>query len=83
MNTINNDTCDDSEIDVHQLLAKRRQVAVIWSVGDVQGTRPDLDDDQAWEVLQQCRRLHDCELGFNWLLIETVADDLFPRPSND
>jgi hypothetical protein len=65
--------------DIHEFLARRRQVAVIWCVEDVQGVRPHLTDDQAWEVLQQCRRVHDCEVGFNWLLIETVADDLFPR----
>jgi hypothetical protein len=72
-----------ADIDVHDLLAKRHQVAVIWSVEDVQEMRPDLNADQAWEVLQQCYKVHDCEGGFNWLLIETVADDLFPSPSDD
>jgi hypothetical protein len=70
-------------INVHDLLAKRRQVAVIWSIDDVQAVRPDLDVDQSWKVLQRCRRVHDCEVGFNWLLIEIVADDLFPEPSGD
>jgi hypothetical protein len=68
--------------DIHELLAQRRQVAVVWGVEDVQGVRPDLGDDQAWKVLQQCRGVHDCGLGFNWLLIETVADDLFPPPND-
>lgn len=68
-------------IDVHDLLASRQQVAVIWSIEDVQGVRPDLTNDQAWQVLQQCERIHDCEVGFNWLLIETIADDLFPEPT--
>jgi hypothetical protein len=71
-----------NDLSIHGLLAQRRQVAVVWSTENVQGVRPDLDDDQAWEVLQECRRLHDCELGFNWLLIETVADNLF-RPLRD
>ena len=66
-------------VDVHQVLEARRQVAVIWSTDDVQDIRPDLTDDQAWRVLQNCRRVHDCEVGFSWLLIETVADDLFPE----
>ena len=69
-----------AELDIHALLEERRQVAVIWCVEDVQYVRPDLGDDQAWQVLQRCKRLHDCELGFTWLLIETVADDLFPAP---
>jgi hypothetical protein len=70
-------------IDVHAFLAKQRQVAVIWSIEDVNQVRPDLSDDQAWQVLQEAERLHDCELGFNWLLLETVADDLFPSPEDD
>jgi hypothetical protein len=34
-----------NEIDVHALLAKSRQIAVIWSIEDVQQERPDLNDD--------------------------------------
>jgi hypothetical protein len=70
---------DESSLDIHGLLARRRQVAVIWCIEDVQGIRPDLSDEKAWQVLQQCEKAHDCEAGFNWLLIETVADDLFPE----
>jgi hypothetical protein len=68
--------CIDRQVD--ELLARNRQVAVIRCIEDVQSVRPDLNDDQAWSVLKQCREVHDCELGFNWLLIETVADDLYP-----
>lgn len=73
---------DFSTIDVHQLLSARKQVAVIWCTEDVQSIRSDLTDDQAWQVLQQCRCVHDCEIGFTWLLIEMVADDLFPKPDS-
>ena len=66
------------QIDVHDLLAKRRQVAIIWSTEDVQQVRPDLDDDQAWKVLQECHRCHDCEVGFTWLLVEMTAEELYP-----
>ena len=72
-----------AEIDIHDLLAKRRQVAVIWSIEDVQEVRPDIDDDQAWEVLQRCYHRHDCEIGFNWMLIEFIADDLYPSEAHD
>ncbi|HVX09907.1 MAG TPA: hypothetical protein VHC22_01780 [Pirellulales bacterium] len=68
------------DIDVHELLKTHQQVAVIWGIEDVQAVRPDLTDDQSWEVLTECRRKHDCEVGFNWLLIETIADHLFPEP---
>jgi hypothetical protein len=74
---------DGADIDIHKLLDTRRQVAVIWSIEDVQEMRRDLDEEQSWQVLQRCRKVHDCEVGFNWLLIETVADDLFPEPSDD
>jgi len=69
----------ESIIDVHQLLEDRRQVAVIWCTEDVQEVRPDLTDDEAWQVLQRCHKIHDCEVGLSWLLIETVADDIFPQ----
>jgi len=69
------------DIDVHELLKERRQVAVIWSIEDVQAVRSDLAEGHAWEVLQRCEKVHDCEFGFTWLLIETVAEDMFPEPT--
>jgi len=69
-----------SKIDIHKQLEQRRQVAVIWGIEDVQGMHPDLNDDQAWEVLLQCSKVHDREHGFTWLLIEYVAEDIFPCP---
>jgi hypothetical protein len=66
-------------VNVEAVLRRRRQVAVIWGVDDVQAIRPDLDRDQAWQVLQEARDRHDGELGFNWLLLETVAGNLFPQ----
>jgi hypothetical protein len=72
-----------SLIDVHSLLRQRRQVAVIWCIEDMQSVRPDLNADQAWEVLLQCEHVHDCEVGFTWMLIETVADSMFPLPKDN
>jgi hypothetical protein len=71
---------DYSKIDVHQLLQRRRQIAVIWSIEDVQEVRPDLNAKQAWAVLRQCERVHDCSVGFSWELLQYVAEDLFPLP---
>lgn len=71
-----------ARLDVHELLAARKQVAVVWDIEDVQGGRPDLTDDQAWEVLEECRRKHDCESGFTWTYIKDMAGIVFPeRPS--
>jgi hypothetical protein len=70
-----------SKIDVHALLRQRRQIGFIWSIEDVQTIRIDLTDDQAWKVLSECERTHDCEIGINWSTIECIADMLFPDPS--
>jgi hypothetical protein len=63
--------------DIDALLAERRQIAAIWSVEDVQQVRPDLTEDQCWEVLRQVDRRHDAEVGINWIVLECHADDLF------
>jgi len=69
-------------INVRELLARRRQVAVIWSIEDVQAVRAELSEEQAWDVLQECRRRHDYEYDFTWTLIELTANELFPKPTN-
>ena len=74
---------DYSAVDLHALLEQRHLVAVLWGVEDVQSVRSDLNDEQAWAVLQRCRDKHDCNYGFTWEFIELVAEDLFPAPHND
>jgi len=76
-----NDAPAVHELDIQQLLRQRRQVAVVWSIEDVKSLRPDLTDDQAWDVLEQAYDVHDCEWGFTWTHLQTVADDMFPEPS--
>ena len=71
-----------SEINIHEILEHRLQIAVIWSVEDVQEVRPDLTEEQAWEVLQTCEKRHDCEQGITWFSLEWVANDLFPASEN-
>ena len=72
----------DITLYVHDLLAKHRQIAAIWSIEDVKGIRPHLTDDQAWEVLERVGRKHDAEYGISWTTLETTAEDLFPKPSS-
>ena len=84
--TTDNPTGTDSEdFDVNghvrKLLAKHHRVAVIWCAEDVREMRPDLSEDQAWEVLQAVDDYHDAESGISWTTLETVADDLFPEPT--
>jgi len=68
---------DKQDIDIHSLLAERKQIAIIWTIEDVQEMRPELGDDQAWEVLQIVSRRHDATLGVTWETLECVAQDLF------
>jgi len=65
---------------VHRLLAHYGRIAAIWGVEDVQGIRPDLTADQAWEVLEEIGDKHDAEWGITWTTLETMADDMFDRP---
>ena len=66
------------EVDFHELLRQRRQIAIVWSIEDVQSLRPDLDEDQAWKVLQQCQTWHDASCGLNRETIGEMADSMFP-----
>ena len=61
-------------------MADSRQVAVVWGIEDVQHRRPDLTADQSWEVLQRCRSVHDCTVGFTLDLIDSVTEGMFPAP---
>lgn len=70
----------EHELDVHELLAGRQQIADIWCVEDVQSVRPDLTDDEAWEVLLEVKRHHDANFGITWDVLERHADQLYPEP---
>ena len=68
-----------SGIDIKQLLHARREVAIVWCIEDVKSVRPDLTDDQAWQVLERCDDQHDCEWGFTWSYIRDIAHIMFPE----
>ena len=68
---------ETSLLDIHELLAKHRQIAAIWGIEDVQSIRPDLSEQQAWEVLQMVDDRKDAELGITWLTLEMAAGHLF------
>ena len=53
------------------------EIAVVWSIEDVQSVRPDLSDDQAWEVLKFAQRGHDANYGINWECLEASAEALY------
>ena len=65
------------DIDIHAIVATRRQIAVLWSIEDVQEVRPELSEEQCWEGLQAARRYHDATIGINWDVLGCHADMLF------
>ena len=65
------------EIDLDELLASHRKIALVWCIEDVQDVRPDLTNEQAWEVLRQVKHYHDADIGVNWYTLEWNAEDLF------
>ncbi len=75
------ETIDIDDVDFHQLLARDGKIAAIWCVQDIKGIRPDLTDEQAWEVLEEVGHQHDAEFGINWLTLRDFADMMFPKPS--
>jgi hypothetical protein len=70
----------EHELDVHQLLAERQQIADIWGTEDVQSIRPDLTADQAWQVLLAVKRHHDAGIGIAWDVLEHHAESMYPEP---
>jgi len=72
------------DIDIDALLAQRGEIAVPWSIADVKDVRPDLSDEQCWEVLENVKRKHDAEYGISWTTLASWADLLFGRaPETD
>ena len=65
------------EADIHALLDQRQQIALIWGLDDVRTLRPDLNDEQCWEVLQDVDRHKDAGLGISWFTLESAAESLF------
>lgn len=74
---------EEYEIDIDELLERERLIAHIWGIDDVQELRPDLGDDQAWEVLQAVQSNLDANFGINWDAIRETADELYPEPDED
>ena len=71
---------DEIDVDIHELLAEHRQIANIWDTHDVRQLRPDLDEKQAWKVLQTVAdRLarSDCNVGITCGTVKIIAQDLF------
>ncbi len=69
----------DLDVVIHELLKQQRTIAHLWTIDDVHSVRDDLDDDQAWHVLQEVESRLDCNVGICWDTIELVAHELYPE----
>ena len=58
-----------------------REIAIIWSVDDVQQLHPALTNEQAMEVLRRAEQEHDCNHGITWETIDDIASEMFPQSS--
>ena len=70
--------------DIHDILMRvtmqfnpHEQIALIWSVEDVQTIRDDLTEEQAMDVLNVVERRHDADIGVNWDTLEYWIDELY------
>ena len=70
------------QIRLDELLERNRVIAHTWCIDDVREIRPDLNDHQAWEVLQMTAKYQDSEMGISWQTLQVRADDLFPEPDD-
>ena len=62
---------------IHSILAERREIAIVWCIDDVKEVRPDLNNNQCWQVLQHAKRQHDATVGISWEVLDIVAGILF------
>jgi len=60
-----------------------RQIAIIWSIEDVQLARPDLTDKQAMNVLEIIKNKHDATIGVTWDTLGIVADLFYSKVCNN
>ncbi len=57
----------------------KTQIAIIWSIEDVQENHLLLTNDQAFEVLKALEQYHDANVGINWEVIDVWVKQLFPE----
>jgi hypothetical protein len=58
-------------------------IAVVWHIEDVLEVRPDLNRNQAWEVLRSVKQNHDANVGINWEVLATHAEMLYAEREED
>lgn len=72
-----------SHLDLNRLHFERKEIGVVWMIDDVTSIRPDLTEEQAWEVLREADRYHDATIGINWDVLHYHAEALFGEAPDD
>jgi hypothetical protein len=68
-------------VDVPELLAKSKSIAITWTVEDVHAQRPGLSDDEAWQVLRHAAEHIERDFGLKATYLKEYALQLFgPLP---
>lgn len=62
---------------VKATLAEMKTIATLWTTRDVQFYRPELTDEQAWQVLQECQAKDPGGYRMSFRVINCVANRLF------
>ena len=65
--------------EVEAWLEARGYIAYLWSIEDVKELRPDLTDEECMAVLKKCQFNSDADIGMNWDILRSQADELFPE----
>lgn len=58
---------------------KNTQIAIVWSIEDVQGQDETLTDEEAMNVLDMLENKHDCNYGISWDTIDDTIANLYPN----
>lgn len=56
-----------------------RKIEIHWSTDDVRLARPDLTEDQAWEVLLAIKNEDNHRIEVNWDTVGGMATWLYPE----
>ena len=58
------------------------EITITWHVDDVLSVRPDLNKEQAREVLYELDHNHDANIGISWEVIDIIAEGMYERPED-
>ena len=70
-------------VEQDHVLSFEDSISIEWCIDDVQSVRPDLDNEQAMQVLHAVKDDHDATIGVTWDTLEYAADHLFPETETE